>query len=57
MHNIKSTQSVTSLLKAIVRVEIFSVPKGPCAKGLLAKLWYDWEMMEPHQEVGLIGGN
>lgn len=50
----KTNTSFTSLLKASVK--IFNVPKGPSVKGLLTKLWYYWEMMEPHQEVGLIGG-
>lgn len=54
-HNVKPTHSFTFLLKASVK--IFNVPKGPSAKGVLDKLWYYWEMMEPHQEVGLIGGN
>lgn len=54
-HNVKPTHSFTFLLKASVK--IFNVPKGPSVKGVLAKLWYYWEMMEPHQEVGLIGGN
>lgn len=53
MHNVKSTHSFTSLpvLRSLMS------PKAHVLKGLHAKLWYYWEIIGPHQEVGLIGGN